>query len=184
MLNTAVARRYAQALFSLAQEKAMMDQVESDLGIIMQRLADNANIRRVVEHQDIAPERKVALVQQVFGGTVSPLTLNFVCVVVSKRREDHLREMYKQYVELANDQRGVLEAEVRSAVAMSPEQIDALASRLGNRLGKTLRLQAKVEPELMGGIVVRVGDTLLDGSVRTRLKRLRERLVQRNDVQA
>ena len=184
MLYTAVARRYAQALFGLAQEKGMMDQIEGDLALVVQTLRENSDVQRVVQHQDIPPEAKIRLVKEIFQGKVSPLTLNFLGVVLSKRREEYLPDIYNRYLEQANITRGVVEAEVRSAVPLAQEQTEALAQRLGTKLGKTLKLKTRVEPALMGGIVVRVGDTLLDGSVRTRLQRLRERLLNKSDLQA
>lgn len=184
MRNTAVARRYAQALFSLAQEKGMMDQIENDLALVVQTLRENADVRRVVQHQDIPPEAKIRLVKEIFQGKVAPLTVNFLGVVLAKRREEYLPDIYARYVEQADASRGVVEAEVRSAVPLAPEQTHALAERIGSRLGKKLKLTTRVDASLMGGIVMRVGDTLLDGSVRTRLERMRERLLQKSDLQA
>jgi len=184
MLYTAVARRYAQALFSLAQEKGLMDQIEGDLALVVQTLRDNADVRRVVQHQDIPPESKVRLVREVFQSRVNPLTVNFLGVVLVKRREEYLPDIYERYVESANVVRGVVEAEVRSAVPLAAEQAEALAQRLGARLGKTLKLSTRVDAGLMGGVVVRVGDTLLDGSVKTRLQRMRGQLLNKSDLQA
>lgn len=180
--NQAVARRYADALFSLAQEKNQVDAVEADLALIASAIRDSRELRALVENQDYSPSTKLSLLKKIFDGKVSPLTQNFIGVVVTKRREAFFPSIYASFVELANQARGVVEVEVRSAAPLGDEQISALEGKLGARLGKRLRLTTRVDESLIGGLVVKVGDTLMDGSVRTRLGRLRERLLKQSSV--
>ncbi|MGE5675703.1 MAG: ATP synthase F1 subunit delta [Mycobacterium leprae] len=176
MLSQAVARRYARALFDLAQDKGLVDQVDRELGMVVSLVGSNRQLKAVMDDVLIGPEVKRDLVEKLFTGKLSPLVLNFVLVVVSKRREAHLPNMYRAFMDLANELRGIVEVEVRSAVPLAEETVQRLEGKLVARLGKRVRFQTQVAPELIGGLVVRVGDELMDGSVRTRLQRMRDRL--------
>jgi F-type H+-transporting ATPase subunit delta len=176
MLNQAVARRYASALFELAQEKGQIDQVDHELGMVASMVESSSQLKAVMDDVLIAPKVKLDLVGKLFTGKVSPLVMNFLQVVVAKRREAYLAQMYRSFLDMANEARGIVEVEVRSAVALPEETAQKLEQRLVSHLGKRVKFETQVAPELLGGLVVRVGDQLMDGSVRTRLRRLRERL--------
>jgi F-type H+-transporting ATPase subunit delta len=178
MLNQAVARRYASALFDLAQEKGLVDQVDQEFGMVVQMADANPQLRAVVNDVLMSPEVKSDLIQKLFTGKISPLVLNFLLVVVRKRREAFFPQMYRSYLDLANEARGIVEVEVRSAVPLPEELAQTLEHKLVARLGKRVKFQTQVAPELIGGLVVRVGDELMDGSVRTRLRRMRDRLTR------
>jgi F-type H+-transporting ATPase subunit delta len=178
MLNQAVARRYASALFDLAQEKGLVDQVDQEFGMVVQMADANPQLRAVMDDVLMSPEVKSDLVQKLFTGKVSPLVLNFLLVVIRKRREAFFPQMYRSYLDLANEARGIVEVEVRSAVPLPEELAQTLEHKLVARLGKRVKFQTQVAPELIGGLVVRVGDELMDGSVRTRLRRMRDRLTR------
>jgi F-type H+-transporting ATPase subunit delta len=177
MLNQAVARRYARALFDLAQEKGVLEQVAGELELVAKIIETDGYLRAVMNDVLISPTQKHNLVEKVFGGKVSALVLNFLFLVVRKRREANIPEMSRAFQDLANEARGVVEVEVRSAIELPEETVKALEGKLVAKLGKRVKFQTQVAPELIGGLVVRVGDTLMDGSIRTRLRRMRERLV-------
>lgn len=177
MLNTAVARRYARALFDLALDRGQVDQLDNELGMVVSMIEENRQLRAIMDDVLITPAAKSGLLEKLFSGKVSPLVMNFLLLVVRKRREAYFPEMYRAYLDLANEARGVVEVEVRSAVALPAETLTTLEGKLVAKLGKRVKFQTQVVPELLGGLVVRVGDELMDGSVKTRLRRMRERLV-------
>lgn len=178
MLNQAVARRYARALFDLAQEKGLLDQVDQEFGMVVGMIDANRQLRAVMDDVLIAPEVKRDLVEKLLRGKISPLVTNFLLVVISKRREAYFGKMYRSFLDLANEARGIVEVEVRSAVPLPDETAQTLEQKLVARLGKRVKFQTQVAPELIGGLVVRVGDELMDGSIRTRLNRMRNRLIR------
>lgn len=177
MLNHAVARRYATALFELAQEKNQIDQIEQELDVVIGVIDANRRLKAIIDDVLIAAEVKQDLLKKLFVDKVSPLLLNLLQVVARKRRESYLPDIRRAYVDLANQARGLVEVEVRSAVPLGEETLAKLEGRLLSRLGKRVRFSTQVAPELVGGLVVRVGDQLMDGSVKTRLQRMRERLL-------
>lgn len=178
MQQLAVARRYARALFELAQEKGQLDQVDREFGMVVSMIEANRQLRATMDDVLIAPEVKQDLVSKLYAGKVSDLVLNFLKLVVRKRREAYFPQIYRAFLDLANEARGIVEVEVRSAVPLPDETVQNLEGKLVSRLGKRVKFQTQVVPELIGGLVVRVGDELLDGSVKTRLVRMRDRLVR------
>lgn len=177
MSNQAVARRYARALFDLAREKNQIDQVEQDLAAVVESVRTLPEVRALFDNQLLAPKMKQTLLLKTFSEKLSPLTLNFLGVLCRRRREGQIAVIFDLYTQMANEARGQIEVEVRSAVALGAEAMTGLENRLTQRLGgKRLKLKTTVDPDLIGGLVVRVDDTLFDGSIKTRLQRLRERL--------
>jgi F-type H+-transporting ATPase subunit delta len=172
-----VARRYARALFDLAQEQNLVDQVERELDLVLHAAAGSKELQMLLELRTISAEVKHAALDKAFGGKLSTLTLNFLHVLIAKRREAILADVKNEFVALANQARGIIEVEVRSARPLDSDVLAALQNKLAARFGKQVQMHTRVEPELIGGLVVRVGDQLLDGSVKTRLQRLKSRLV-------
>lgn len=175
--NQSVARRYARALFDLAQEQNLVDQVERELDLVLRSIEGSKELRLALELRTVSSETKHDVIKKVFAGKVSALALNFLHVLIAKRREQALAAVQAEFVALANNLRGVMEVEVRSAVALDTGVIASLQAKLAARFGKQVKVQTRVEPDLVGGLVVRVGDQLLDGSVKTRLQRIKSRLV-------
>lgn len=178
MLNMAVARRYAQALFDLSRDKGQIEQVDGEFSMVVTMIEGNRQLKAVIDDVLIAPEVKRDLVEKLLNGKISPMLMNFLHLVIRKRREGFLSQMYRAYLDLANEARGVVEVEVRSAVALPDETLQRLEGKLVARLGKRVKFSTQVAPELLGGLVVRVGDELMDGSVKTRLYRMHDRLLR------
>jgi F-type H+-transporting ATPase subunit delta len=178
MLNQAVARRYAKALFDLAQEKGVLDQMDREFAMVVDMINTNPQLKAVVNDVLIAPRAKSDLLEKLFAGKLTELLMNFLGLVVRKRREAYIPQMYRSFLDLANEARGIVEVEVRSAVPLSEDTIRNLETKLVFRLGRQVKFQTQVVPELLGGLVVRVGDELMDGSVKTRLNRMRDRLIR------
>lgn len=177
MTDLTVVRRYAQALFDTAAKAGSVDQVEEDLRALTQTFAITPRLGQVLRAPVIPGERKQQLVQNVFAGRLSPLTLRFLNLVISRRREEILADVYPEFQRLANEARGLMTVEVTSAVPLTDEQRARLGESLAVKTGKRVQLMGRVDPEIMGGLVLRIGDTIVDGSVRTRLQQLRSRLL-------
>lgn len=177
MAEISVARRYVRALFDAAIRAQAIDQVEADLKAVDQILRAVPRLGRVLHAPTIAGPRKRALLDTAFSGRVGDLTLRFLHLVVDRRREDALPELYNEFRALADQHRGIVSVEVTSAVPLSDAEREALAQSLSRRTSKKVQLVVQVDEALIGGLQLRMGDTIVDGSVRTRLARLRERLL-------
>src|SRR5690606_26719359 len=121
--------------------------------------------RRALASQNVKVEEKQRLVKEAFAGKLSRITLNFLLLVIAKRREAYIEEMIDAYVEYANKRRGVVEVELTAAHPLTDEQKAAVSARLEQVLGKGVRLSVREDPDILGGLIARVGDLVMDGSV-------------------
>jgi len=172
--DVAAAKRYAQAAFELARERGDdLERWRADLDDIATVLAESpvaailADTRRPVDERTAFADRAL---------DVQPLALNLARLLISKGRSLDARAVAQAFGRLADEAEGVAQATVTAAIELSPEQVRDLEQRLGEALDRRVTATATVDPEIIGGLVVRVGDRLVDGSVRSRLKRLREEL--------
>lgn len=177
MRQTAIARRYAGALFEAAKSEDAVDRVESDLGLITFSLENTPRLREVMVHPLIPAARKKEIAVEVFDGRVQEVTLHFLELVIDKRREEILADVEPEYVRLANEFRNVVPVTVTSAVPLTADEQSALRKKLEKLTGKMVELGLAEDPELIGGLVVQIGDTVIDGSVRGYLASLREKLL-------
>lgn len=177
MLGGAVARRYARALFEVARDADRIDAQEGELKRVLGTFAENPSLQAAFESAKLPLERKKAVLREVFGDLAGP-TLNLLLLLADKQREAILPQIAEAYGEIADAERGIVTVEVRSAVEFGEAELRALEDRLKAGGARGVRFIRRVDPELLGGLVLRVGDRLYDGSVRTRLARLRERLAR------
>ena len=172
-IKASLAGRYASALFDLASEAGTVSAVESDLDKLDAALRESAELRALIRN----PEVKRAQLAKVVAGIaahlkLSPLTGNFLGVLAKNRRVGDLPAMIRAFAAIAAAQRGEVSAEVTSAHPLSAKQLAELESRLRAREGRTIKLKSKVDPALLGGLVVTIGSKRIDSSIRTRLNSL------------
>ncbi len=176
MKNLRAARRYALALFKAAREKGGEESVRKDVEGIARVLAHNRDLILMVESPVVPQEKKLAVFRELFGKTVGATTLSFLELLVEKRREGVLGEVIAEYSRLCDADEGVVEVDVRSAVPLTESQHAALVRDLEHRTGKRVRMRVTRDEGLRGGVVVKIGDTVLDGSIAHQLELLRQRL--------
>jgi F-type H+-transporting ATPase subunit delta len=169
-MSSAVGKRYARALFDVASERGKIDQVEADLGAIVQAVEQSEDLSKIILHPHIAAAAKQSLVDDLFKSHVGEETFNFLGVLIENGRELQLVDIYRSFVQLANDARGIADAVVTSAQPLSTEEQAELAEKFGQTLNKKLRLTAVVDPSILGGIIIKIGDRLYDGSMKTKLE--------------
>lgn len=178
MLENAVARRYAQAFFAIASEKTLVDNLEVELGTVVTAINENEELQKVMDHQLISPEEKKAITEKIFSEEVSELTMNLLNVVIEKYRASYIPAIYDEFVSYANELRNMADAQITTAIELSESDLETIKSKLATATGKTIRLQSEVDPSLIGGVMVRIGDKVMDGSLAGRLARLKENLLQ------
>jgi len=168
-----VAGRYAAALFDLADEQKELDAVASDLATIRQLLAESEDLRRLVRSPVISREAQSRAILAVLERAgAAPMTRNFVGVVAQNRRLFALDDMCVGYRELLAARRGEVTAEVTTARPLSDAQRAALEQELRTAMGSLVSIDDRVDPALLGGMVVKVGSRMVDSSLRTKLQRL------------
>jgi len=169
------ARRYAEAALEIGRADGTLDAWERDLALLGELLG-HAELRRLLEHPAIPFARKEKVMQQVAGGDVSREALALVLLMVRRGRPGAIGRMVEHFGELLRRERGIVLAEVRTALPLDDEQRRAVAARLVELTGDRVEMNETVDESLIGGIAVRIGDRLYDASVRSRLERLRARM--------
>lgn len=167
---------YASAVFDVAQAEGELDEVEDELFRFARVLEGSDELRQTLSDATLPPERRQAIVEDLLGGRASTLTTNLVSFVVGVGRARQLPAIIDRVVERAAAARRRVVAEVRSAVPLDQEQQRRVAEALSAGLGKQVEVKVIVDPEVLGGLSARVGDTVIDGTVRRRLEQLRESL--------
>jgi F-type H+-transporting ATPase subunit delta len=165
--------RYASALFDLAREQDALDAVGGDLEGLKQVLAESADLRRLVRSPVLSRDAQAkAVVAVAERAGCHELTRKFLGLLAQKRRLFAIDAVIEAFAAMLSEHRGEVGAELVSAVALSDEQIESVKQQLSSAAGRTVTLATRVDPELLGGIVVRVGSRMIDASVRTRLHQL------------
>lgn len=167
-----LARRYAEALGMLAEERDLLDRVESDMEAVHKLLTENAEFSHYLYNEQIPSAERCDFLQTVFKGKLADVSLHFLYLVINKHRVRYLEAMIDAYVEYANERRGIIVLRVTTAKELSEIISQELAQGLGEALDAQVRLRTFIDPALLGGVTVRVGDLLIDGSAVSRLARL------------
>ncbi len=165
---------YATALFEVARAEGSLDEVEDELFRFARTLEANDELRNVLTDEAIPVERRRGVVADLLGPRASPVTTNLVALVVGAGRARQLPAIIDRLVRRAAAEHRRTVAEVRSAVPLDADQQARLAAALANATGKDVEVKVIVDPSVLGGLVAQVGDTVIDGTVRTRLEQLRE----------
>jgi F-type H+-transporting ATPase subunit delta len=175
MANESRVDHYAEALFEIAKAEGSLETVEDELFKVARTVEGSDELRNTLGDPSIPLERRIGIVQDVFR-TAHPTTLALLSFVVSTGRTRDLPAIIDRLVEKAAAERKETVAEVRSSVELDEDTRRRLAAALGKATGKKVSLKVIVDPTVLGGIAVQMGDTVIDGSVRTRLNQLREAL--------
>lgn len=175
--DTRVARRYACALFQASRRLGKMEAVQADVESLADLWGRTPALRDALVSPLVTMDRKHALIGRLFEGKVDTLTSSFLHVLVDKRREAVVPEVREEFVRLADDARGLIRAHVQVAAPIDEAQRASLVAGLERRTGKRIELTVETEPAVIGGAVVRMQDTVIDGSVRGALERLREQML-------
>jgi F-type H+-transporting ATPase subunit delta len=173
---TTAARRYAEAAFELASRDGTHDRWERDLRVAVQLLADE-RAASVVDNPAIPLADREAVLKRLLGRRLAPPAFNLVRLLARRGRMDMLPAVAAHFGRLLDESRGIVAATVSSAAALDEDEEAAIRSRIEAMTGREVRLASEVDPELIGGLVVRVGNQWIDASVRGRLERLRDQLV-------
>ena len=165
--------RYAAALYELANENKAVASVESDLDSLGRALGESADLAALIRNPQIGRDAAAKAMEGVADLLkLSALTRNFLGVLAANCRLAALPDIVRAFASIAAAARGEVSAEVTSAHPLSSAQLKALEARLKAREGQDVKLSAKVDPEILGGLVVRIGSTQIDSSIRTRLNTL------------
>ena len=177
MSNEAVAKRYALALFQLATEQNQLDSVEEELRVVKEIFIGNPGFNQLLKSPKLPLAQKKAILKETFQDA-SPFVLNTLMILTDRHRDEYIVAVADSFIELANDARGVAEATVYSIRPLSEDEKMAISAAFAPKVGKqTLIIENILDTNLLGGVKVRIGNRIFDGSLRGKLDRLERELV-------
>lgn len=172
-ITASLAGRYAAALFDLAKDRDLTGAVEGDLAKLDQAIRESGDLADLIRNPEISRDASARAVDGVSGVLgLSALTRNFLGVLANNRRLAKLPEIARAFAAIAAAQRGEMTAQVTTAHPLDDSQRRDLAARLKAREGREVKIEANVDPDILGGLVVTIGSRRIDGSLRTRLNSL------------
>lgn len=178
MSNRTSAARYARALFDVALEQADIAQVDRDLASAVATITENPELGQVLTNPRVPEGARSQIVAEIAAKLgLTPPVAKLLTLIGERNRLDLLPEVAAVFRELLLAHQNIVEATVTSALPLSPETVSAVQAGLSEATGKRVEMKVSVDPSLLGGVVARVGSTVYDGSVRTQLKKMRDRLV-------
>jgi F-type H+-transporting ATPase subunit delta len=167
---------YARGLFEVARAEGTLDEVEDELFRFARSYESSDELRSALTDDTVPAARRQSIVEDLLGGKATPTTVQLISMVVGSGRTRDLPAIVDRLVQRAAASKDEQVAEVRSAVDLTPDQLDRLRAALANATGASVRVKVIVDPSVLGGLVATVGDTVIDGTVRTRLEQLKSRL--------
>lgn len=176
-VESAIGRRYAHALFGSAEALGKTEEVGADLASLRDLLAAEPGLHRYLLAPRVPEAEKTAFLRRHLGQRVSDLTLRFLELLLRKRRMGQFESIEAAYHHRLREARNIVEATVVTAHPLGGDLLGRLRDSLSRRTGKTVELHHRIEPEVLGGMTVYMGGKVIDGSVSTRLRRLREALM-------
>jgi F-type H+-transporting ATPase subunit delta len=177
VINTTLARRYAKALVEIGQERDALEKYGEDLSRLTALVNASRDFREVLVNPVFTKEDKKKIAAQILAKLeTDPMVVNFVSLLIDRKRIDQLAGIEKAYREEVDEIRGITRGEVVSAEPLSEEQLGRVTEALSQISGKKVLVSTRVDPSLIGGLTAKVGDKVFDGTIRTQLSQLKETL--------
>jgi len=171
-----VSKRYAEALFEVALEENSLDKFKEEIKAVSNILDSEKKLKTIFEHPKLSNDEKKDILNKLFEGNISKEVLNFLYIIVDKGREKYIKDIKNEYIILSNQEQGIVEGQAITAVKMDDEKLERLELELSKKLNKTIKLTNKIDQTVLGGVFVKIGDKVIDSSVKGRIDELTKSL--------
>ena len=178
MNDSKIRVRYAKALFSAAQEEKMVETLKTDIEKVLDVCNRSAEFVLLLESPVVRTTKKIHLITQIFKNEINPLTLNFLLLVAKNKREVFIPGICRYFLELIRKDQNIKSAVLTTAVEMDKKTIEKIEEILGKELNAKIEMSTQVNPEIIGGLILRVEDKQFDSSVHTKLKNIKQHLLE------
>ena len=173
-----IANRYAEALFQLSEEENITKEIYNELHSVLNIIKSNKDLDNVLKSPLVAKAEKVQLIETLFNNKINNNLKNFLKILVEKGRISSLKSIELTFKQLLNEKNNIIEGTVISAIPLTDEKVKELEEKLSKKYNKNVTLENKVDKTILGGVLVRLGNTQIDGSVKTRLDNIKDQLSQ------
>lgn len=183
---TQVAAQYAEAVIELAEESSktttadsmkLLERIHQDLKVIGEIFESNKDFSLVLNHPALSPDDKKELLLKTFDGRVDGITLRLIKLLAERRRLELLPYLEKPFLELLRERQGIVGCELACAQTLTDSQVQDIKTRLTKQLGKRIEMEVAVDPTLLGGVVLKLGDQVIDGSLKGKLQAVEKSLL-------
>ncbi len=181
-MNRRVAARYAEALMELGEERKVLERLSEDLHDIEVTVKGSRELSIFLASPIVTPEQKLRVLNEIFGKRSSEITMKFVTLLVKKGRSEYVLATAEEFLRMLDARCNILRARIESATNLTEEEQMQLLAKLERMTGKRVRATFEIDPTLRGGFIARVGDALVDASLRHQLDLLREQFMQRGSA--
>ena len=167
-------RRYALALYDVCTEKGNIEQVMQEFKTIVDDMMSNEGLIKITKHPQISKAAKIRIYKEIFGGKITDELLNFLILLIEKERILYLKEKYAQFRLIHLERTNTIIAKVRTVIPLEDSQKEALKQKLEKTYDKTVIIEEEIDKSIIGGIIVMVGSDVIDGSIKNRLKEMKD----------
>ncbi|TVR16121.1 MAG: ATP synthase F1 subunit delta [Balneolaceae bacterium] len=174
-MSSTAAKRYANAFLKTVIEEGKLEKAKDDISLISNTLESSKELRLFLKNRIISSSQKRAALESIFSDKTDKLTFGLIKLLLDKKRENLLEQISGNFLALYNHHHGIIEANIYSASKLDDKQQKALIKELEQSTGKKVKINAKIQEDLLGGLMVRIDDTVIDGSVKFKLNQLKEK---------
>lgn len=167
-----VGKRYAEALFEVALELNKLQEFKEEIKAISQVLNSEPKLKTIFEHPKLSKDEKKDIINSIFKDRVSQEIINLCYIVIDKGREAYLTQISEEYTKLSNESQGIVEAKAITAIPMAEKEMKKLENQLSKKLDKKVLLSNEIDSTIIGGVLVTIGDKIIDASIKGRFEKL------------
>jgi F-type H+-transporting ATPase subunit delta len=171
-----VARRYASALMEVGLENNLLEEFHKQFSEIINQLNREEGFQKLLNSPLITNKEKKEIIKEVFGKYINPYLLNFIFVVIDNKRQKNIKDIFLGFQDMVYEKNNILAVKAVSAVALNKQQINSLKNRLAQQFNKEIIIENKIDPSIMGGLVIYAENRILDGSIKGKLEKLKTEL--------
>lgn len=173
-----VSKTYSSALFEVAIESNLLDQILDEFEFVVNSFNEYPSYYEIVISPKVNLDEKKKMLEETFSTKISNELMSFIKLLIDKKRISYIKDIFVAFKERADGYRGLVVAKVESVISLEKSEIEDLEIKLNDLTGKTVTINNIINPEIMGGLIVKVGDKIIDGSVKTKLENLKHDLAQ------
>ncbi|MEA4825873.1 MAG: F0F1 ATP synthase subunit delta [Clostridium sp.] len=171
-------RRYALAIYQVAEKNGKVEEYMQELREIVDLIKTNEELSRVVKHPQITTSKKKKIFEEVFKGKIDDDLLSFLLLLIQKDRILYLEEKLKEMEKIHLEKQNIKEATIKTVIPLNEEERSALIKKLENKYKKNILLKEEIDKNLIGGIYIRVGDDVIDGTIKAKFDEIKKRVMK------
>lgn len=171
-----VSIRYANALFNVAREIDSLDKIGDDFKLVVDLVNKEENLKQFINHPQVTNEDKKNVLKELVEGRISKELINFLYILIDKKRFKNIQEICNVFIQKTNEEKNLAVVNVKTATDLTENHLKAIKNTISKKINKNIELNVEKDKSIIGGLVLRIGDRVIDGSISYQLKTLEKEL--------